>query len=764
MDDPHHFEEEVRRIARYRWPSAEYGGPEMIDGRERDGVFITEDNVHLVECTTSRTKEKAEKDLEKLFHLYNKFRKSHQEKAIKCWFVTQFDPTADQRDCRKKFKNAPENLFNLVSFAQFQSKLIDSHDYLQCRLNHKFGSIYDPKTGNPTSEVNYIEVGLRCQGETDIRSAEALANSVLAGARLTFLGEYGAGKSMTLREVFRKLRASHLKSRTPKFPIYLNLREHQGQQDATEILERHARNIGFKNPSQLVRSWRAGYAVLLLDGFDEVSSFGLQGAWRKLRDARYASMKGIRQIVQETPADVGIAIAGRQHFFDTEEERRQALGQRDSVWKDILLNEFDEQQIKALTTQFGYTGEIPAWVPSRPLLLSSLFAKGLSSDAADRLAVLHDPSAGWDYLLSEVSEREARIESGISGENIRLILESLATLARSKDSGLGPISSDEIIQVFQKECGFSPTDEALIVLQRLPGLGRDSSESDSSRSFVDLEFSDACAAGDFGRFCESPFDDSLASRLSNLVTPLRETGLGLAAHRLGEVGFNQGKFRAAIKATGRPDIFASSTTVADLISLAYKCEFSLESNVRIANQYIGSLEIDNDRNDFFNVTYDECMFSQVTIPGNLNMQACPYFRNCLIQDLEGRVSESELPTDRFTGCFVETYASAANTVNAVLDLKIPDGAKVLITTLRKLFVQTLGGRKEDALYRGLNGTNQAKVAGVIEILVKHGMIVRSERPGDVIWIPVRRQTSRSLEIIAAPTGSKDRIMIEARNL
>ena len=35
----------------------------MIAGRERDGVFITEDCVHLVECTISRTKVKAKQDL-----------------------------------------------------------------------------------------------------------------------------------------------------------------------------------------------------------------------------------------------------------------------------------------------------------------------------------------------------------------------------------------------------------------------------------------------------------------------------------------------------------------------------------------------------------------------------------------------------------------------------------------------------------------------------------------------------------------------------
>jgi hypothetical protein len=75
MNDPHHFEEEVMRIARYRWPTAEFGGSSKIDEKERDGVFITEDIIHLLECTTSRTKAKAEKDLGKLHELYLKFKK-----------------------------------------------------------------------------------------------------------------------------------------------------------------------------------------------------------------------------------------------------------------------------------------------------------------------------------------------------------------------------------------------------------------------------------------------------------------------------------------------------------------------------------------------------------------------------------------------------------------------------------------------------------------------------------------------------------------
>jgi len=446
MTDPHQYEQEVRRIARYRWPSSEYSGSDMVAGRERDGIFITEDCIHLLECTCLREKAKALKDLSKLYELYKVYRKSHPDRAIKCWFVTLNDPTGDQAACRKEIKGAPENLFNILSFALFQAKLVDTHEYLQSREQHKFGSIYDPKTGNTNADIKYIEVGLHCEGENRLLKTEFMAESLLAGARFTLLGEYGVGKSMTLREIFRHLAQRYRQSKTFQFPIYLNLREHQGEQEPAEILERHARNIGFRNPSQLVRAWKAGYVVLLLDGFDEVSSLGLQGAWRRLRDARYASMSGVRRIISESPENCGIAIAGREHFFDTDDERKKSLGQN-SKWKDIRLDEFSEEQIAELIKQFGYTGEIPSWIPSKPLLLSTLFAGGLSTDASKKLSLVDNPAAGWDYLLDEVCNREARIESGISGENVRAILESLATLCRCKDSGIGPLVPDDIVGV-----------------------------------------------------------------------------------------------------------------------------------------------------------------------------------------------------------------------------------------------------------------------------------------------------------------------------
>ena len=98
FDTDNAFEKEVRRIASLLWPTAAAGsGSAMIDGREHDGVYETEECVHLLECTISRQKYKAEEDTKKMSTVAEKLRKTKRDKAIKCWFITKDDVTADQR-------------------------------------------------------------------------------------------------------------------------------------------------------------------------------------------------------------------------------------------------------------------------------------------------------------------------------------------------------------------------------------------------------------------------------------------------------------------------------------------------------------------------------------------------------------------------------------------------------------------------------------------------------------------------------------------
>ena len=93
---------------------------------------------------------------------------------MKCWFITLEEPTADQRACRKEIKGC--TITCLMWFPFLSSKPPSS--MLGCICNcaqHKFGSVYDPRTQNATEEVPYIEVGLRIDGQPPSVTVDDLA-------------------------------------------------------------------------------------------------------------------------------------------------------------------------------------------------------------------------------------------------------------------------------------------------------------------------------------------------------------------------------------------------------------------------------------------------------------------------------------------------------------------------------------------------------------------------------------------------------------
>jgi hypothetical protein len=218
------FEDEVRRIARLLWPAAEFDGASMAAGRERDGVFVTEECVHIVECTTSRKKDKAEDDTKKLFHLARNLRSSHPQKVVKGWFVTLNEPTADQRASVEKYRD----LLVAVSYDQLRSKLVDARTYLELRRKYPFGSVRDPD-GLPIDDLKFIQLDMVDSLTGDVWPLERILDIASNPSRVVLLGDYGAGKSSTMREIFIQLARRFWNQETRQFPLLLNLRDHHGQ-------------------------------------------------------------------------------------------------------------------------------------------------------------------------------------------------------------------------------------------------------------------------------------------------------------------------------------------------------------------------------------------------------------------------------------------------------------------------------------------------------------------------------------------------------
>ena len=277
------FEDEVRRIARHLWPAAAFSGPAKEAGQERDGVFVTDEMVHLIECTISRRKDKAEKDARKLATLSQTMLAIHPTKGVKGYFITLDEPTAEQRQVVSKIG---AKYVVCLSYAQFRGQMIDAQSYLACRMDYAFGSMFDPETQSRVEASQLIPPQFAIQ-RGEVHGVPDVVRRLESGETLLLMGDYGTGKSTTLREVFGELRSRYFSKKTNCFPVHLNLRDHNGQTNPAEALERHARNIGFGSPSHLVKAWRAGFVTLILDGFDEFALIGWSGQAKRLRDLRY---------------------------------------------------------------------------------------------------------------------------------------------------------------------------------------------------------------------------------------------------------------------------------------------------------------------------------------------------------------------------------------------------------------------------------------------------------------------------------------------
>lgn len=551
---------------------------------------------------------------------------------------------------------------------------------------------------------------------------------------------------MTLRHLYQRLRKEYFDGKTGgRFPIYINLRDHWGQRDPAEVMERHARNVGFAKSNELVRAWRAGYAYLLLDGFDEVASTTLQGVWRSLKPVRFAAMEPVRRFVRDQSSEAGIVVAGRHYFFDSDGERRGALGIGEDG--ELRLEEFTVSQVREYLKRTRAMGPMPSWLPSRPFFVASVVATKSFPDSEE--IQTQDPAEGWPWLLDILAEREARIEAGIDGLSVRRILQRLATMARTSATGLGPLSLDDMTLAFKQICGFKPDEAGTTLLLRLPGLtpGRD----EGSRTFVDEDFADACRSGDLVEFVTDPytFDSQLLTDISGACGQLA-ISIGVKVAQTQNV--NDGQMLAATQHLQR---IGATYFLSDVVRICLDGSRAFRQPITLRDLFCDYLQLSGACQSTDSLQFEECHFRVVSIDPDFDLERGPRFLNCVIVELQGRVSEKELPPGKFSGCAVEESADAAGTTNQVLQLDLPLGTKVMLTILKKLYERRGSGRRENALHRGLDHNARRLVPDILQILQSEGLAMPLARQGDTVWLPVRTERKRVGDMLSAPIHSHD---------
>ena len=555
------------------------------------------------------------------------------QSRVKGYFITFEEPTADQRGAVNRFGG---DLVHALSYSQFRALMIDAPAYLELRKRYQFGSMFDPDTHSRTEPTHLIAPNLATpSGET--LGVKDIVPRLEAGETFVLVGDYGAGKSTTLREVFVELGSRYSVNKSGRFPVHLNLRDHHGQTDPAEALDRHAKKVGFPSAHHLVRAWNAGYVTLLLDGFDEFAIAGWSGQPKRLRETRYKSMELIRKFVRESSGG-GIMIAGRQHYFDSNRELASALG-LDQDCTRLDLSNFTDDQIREFLSKKGWASGIPAWLPSRPLLLGYLCSRDILEEVMT-VDSGSSPAAGWDDLLERTANREAEIEAGIDGPTVRQLVENLATKARSRNDGISSLYPEDILRSFQSVCGFTPDDKGVLLLQRLPGLGATSAE-DGSRDFIDTDLADAARAGDIFRFVEDPFSFQLASP-ANWQMILGQLGRELAARRCYQSGFNQGKLRTALQQAGKDN--EQGALCMDIVQVSKEMGHGyLGPPQTIRNILVQEASFGDTSLDFSNVSFRDCLFQRLELDIEAETPLLPKFYGCYFGTLDGRVSQMDLP-------------------------------------------------------------------------------------------------------------------------
>lgn len=732
--DDQAFEDEVRRIASLLYPDP-HGGAGMAYGRERDGVYVTDDTVALVEATRSTSLEKAQKDGGKLKSLANEMARKYPYHAVKAFFITEQDPTAHQMDAIRSL-GAP---LVASSFQTFRNRLIDVSDYLTVRNEYAFGSARDPETNDLRINDKYIPLDFIDLEEPERRcTTDELVHRVSQGGRVALLGEFGVGKSMTLREVYLKFRADYFKKKSDQFCIHLNVNDHQGQSDPHEALERHARKIGFYSPTQLVRAWRSGYAHLVLDGFDEVFVPGWASGARPLREIRRKSVELVRRFMEESPTNCGVVVAGRRHFFDDLNEMRSALG---LPHEGLVLSatDFTEQQVAHYLANRDWATALPAWLPRRPLLIGYLAGRKLLGDAT---TLVVEPGDGWHALLDAICEREARTDIGIDAASIRSILERLATRARKTSSGRGPIGFEDMASVFLELQGYQPDQGAMLLLQRLPGLQVDDVQH-NTRSFIDDDLVDALRAGDVIRWISSPSPDS-APLLRRWSTSIGEVGLQTLRARCDAWGVSTNSIQAATIQLEKGD--QVDCAVSDLVRLMFLLGTAPSGALAIDNVVLSNVECPEGV-DSSSVTFANCIIELVDVTGCEDKQL-PTFYGCSIDKVDGL--NSFIGADKFVECEAREFLDSSSNLAAIRELDLTSEAQVALSILKKIYAQAGSARKEGALFRGLPLHLRGQVAAVLAALVSRGVLLKDRRGNQTLYQGVRAHSARVAEVLAAP--------------
>jgi hypothetical protein len=639
---------------------------------------------------------------------------------------------------------------NVLSFAEFAAIFFDFERYRTSREGAPFGSAINPLTG-AKDDREYVPVTYMTDNSSREVDLDDIAYMIRTGRRVVLLGEYGSGKSRCIREIFKRLATQA--SEDFIYPIAIDLRECWGLRRASELVIRHVAELGLdsKIERSAIRALNAKRCALLLDGFDELGSQSWSNDSEKLRVIRSKSLEGVRNLVSR--ADGGMLIAGREHYFNGNAEMFAALGfdPEDSV-VIRCKGEFSEKEMQEFFRRIAVDIVLPDWLPRRPLICQTI--ADMSEDDIDHMfGVGQDELSFWDHFIRVLCERDKRIHVSFDAATIERVLTYLARITRARPANVGPISLTDIQAAFESVVGQLPVEEASLMLQRLPGLGRVKAES-NDRQFIDIYILDGLRAKDTGKhlYAQGP---SLAVIVQTAYTnPLEELGQRILARDI-ETRPKKAVEIAKQAAVGSNHILACDLVAALMHTHSERVDF--ENLVVDDGNFI---RLDLARALPMNLTISNTVFGTLVLPASVPVKTA--IKNCLAERVIGVASPTVLPAwiEKLTA---DKYDSTES-VSRIRQIGLDPAHEILVTVVRKTFFQKGSGRKEEALVRGLGQVALRTVPQIINLLLREDILTRFRGKEGEVYAPNRKFAGRMKQMLYELTTSNDPIWIEAGKL
>lgn len=733
MNNWEELEYSVKKYAEYIWDRT--AAPERIEGVNFDCVLHIHDNeIVIIEVTKNNSLQKIREDITKIetiaISLIRKFT------ILKPFIVCDFTPTPGMRDAGR------EKRISVLSFNEFQRLYFDFPSYKTLRDKQQFGSAIDPISGEKDNS-EYIPVKYILKDKNTELSVQEIANLIKAGNKIILTGDYGTGKSRCFAELFKILADDYLKCKL--IPIAIDLKDTWGLVSAVEIIRRHFSHLGINESkiNNIIKSFQSDGVCFLLDGFDEVGSKPWSEDKESMQMVRRFALQGVYDLIKKTNA--GVIVSGREHYFNSNKEMYSALGLSEN--NAMLIHckeEFSYDEFQYFLDINNIDVEFPSWIPKKPLILKTFS----SMDAKDIEEIFEENDIKlWFKFIKHMCDRDSRIHPVLDGSTVRQVLQVLANLSREKSSSVGPISEKEVFDAFYEVTRTYPNEQATIMLQRLPGLGRVSRES-GERNFIDEFILDGLRALELH---DQLISNSQKSYMSNWLHPLKHIGTRVLAYKINEnntldifVDLSKGLLRKEIRNKALVSDIISSLSMSNTKTINY-------NNVVFDEPHFGILDFRNfniENLELSNGIIEEVHMGKSDPTGIL-------IKNCDISKIYGISSKTGLP-EWIVNPHIDQF-ELVDTLGSIKKSGLSKSQTILVSILIKVYRQYGRGRLEHTLTKGLSQVDKTMLNRVLKVLVQHGFIELSKdrKKNETIYKPVNKLRNRVESMLSELDTSND---------